>query len=185
MDPHKSKTEAGFTLVEVAIAVAILGLALTTLVGLHTRMLDTYYLERNRTKASLAAQYLMTLTEVAPDPPEVGSTEGDLNELLDERGYYTDLDDTEVKNSKEQLFNGWRYTYEVHSIDLPLIEDALRRIDLVLIWGEGEDERYNLSYFMNVSKAPEQNGAGAANPFAPSTPSVPTGGAPSRGVGSG
>ncbi len=52
---------AGFTLVEIAVAVAILGLALTTLIGLHTRMLDTYYNEKNRTKSAFLAQYVMTI----------------------------------------------------------------------------------------------------------------------------
>lgn len=160
--PIKINAEGGFTLVEVAIAVAILGVALTTLVGLHTRMLNTYYTERNRTKASFVAQYVMTVVEASADAPEVGSSDGELKDLLQDRGYYSG---SELEESKEDKFEGWKYHYEVQSVDLPLIEDALRRIDLELQWGETEDDVYTLSYFMNVTKTPDATGAASANPF--------------------
>ena len=70
---EKLKSERGFTLVEIAIAVAILGLAFSTLIGLHTKMIDTYSLERNRNIASLVGQYMLAIIEVAPQPPDAVS----------------------------------------------------------------------------------------------------------------
>ena len=84
----EDKSQKGFTLVEIAIAVAILGLAFSTLVGLHTKMIDTYNLERNRNIAALTGQYMLALLDVAPEPPEVGTDNGNLRNRLQDYGYF-------------------------------------------------------------------------------------------------
>lgn len=82
------KSQKGFTLVEIAIAVAILGLAFSTLIGLHTKMIDTYSLERNRNIAALVGQYMLALIDVAPQPPEIGTNKGTLRNRLQDYGYF-------------------------------------------------------------------------------------------------
>lgn len=141
----KTRTDVGFTLVEIAVAVAVLGLALTSLIGLQTRMLDTYYNEHRRIQASLYGQYLMTMIEAGPEVPEVETKEGKLRTLLDEKGYF----DNEDSFGGKDPMKGWNYQMTVSSIDLPLLADALRRIDLSISWGEGEDEQFALVYFMS------------------------------------
>ncbi len=161
-------SSGGFTLVEIAVAVAILGVALVTLVGLHTRMLDTYFIERNRLQASLYAQYLMTMIEVEPDAPEPGSDQKSLLSKLRDAGYF---DEDSFEQADESL-KDWNYVMQVESIGLPLAvgdlaEDALRRVDLSIQWGPSDDEQYTLTHFINPT--PESN-TGAVAPTAPGQP---------------
>ena len=151
--------EAGFTLVEIAVAVAILGIALVTLVGLHTRMLDTYYNEQNKLKAAMYAQYLMTQIEVEADPPDAGSEESDLLSALEEAGYFS----SEKFEEADESLRDWTVNKEVLSIGLPLAseelaEDALRQIIIAISWGEGGNQTYSLTYFIN-NTAPAAGGS--------------------------
>ncbi len=147
--------EDGFTLLEIAIAVAILGVALVTLVGLQTRLIDSYVQEKNREQAALYAQYLMSITQVQVEAPEVGTEEKDLESILREAGYF----DNDRRRDFELMLDGWSYLRSVSSISaptvegLPPLEDILRRIDLEIRWGEAEDESYRLVYFMQPKAA--------------------------------
>ncbi len=155
------QNDKGFTLVEIAIAVAILGVALVTLVGLQTRMLDTYFIEKNRVKASLYAQYLMAMVEVQPEPPEVGNESRDLKDALEDAGYF----DKEGFERADQTIEGWRYTRQVVPLGLPVsggdvMDDALRRVDIVIEWGPSDDEEFDLTYFINMPISPDLAQAG-------------------------
>jgi general secretion pathway protein I len=74
-----SARRAGFTLLEVLVAVAVLGLALVSLLGLHVRNLALVERDQRITEATLLARGLMTEAEVEPFP-DVGLTSGDFEE---------------------------------------------------------------------------------------------------------
>lgn len=82
------RREAGFTLLEVLVAVAVLGLALVSLLGLHVRNLALVERDQRVSEATLLARTLMTEVEIEP-LPEVGATSGDFEERYPER--YPDL----------------------------------------------------------------------------------------------
>ena len=138
-----AKKNSGFTLVEIALAVAILGLGLTTLVSLQTAVINNYLREIKLIKASLYGQYLMTLIEVAPEAPETGTKETALEDELKEAGYFDADDFNEVKED----FADWKVKKEINSVPVPPFEDAMRRVDLTITWGEGERDRLKLTYF--------------------------------------
>jgi prepilin-type N-terminal cleavage/methylation domain-containing protein len=140
----KLNTERGFTLVEIAVAVAILGIALTTLIGLHTRMLDIYLQEKARTQAAFYGQYILSIVEVDPQVPDPGTESGDLRNKLDELGYF---DDNENGLKAKELI-GWNYNIEVSSENFLELEDAYRRVDLSISWGPSEEESFSMVYFM-------------------------------------
>ena len=137
----------GFTLVEVAVAIAILGVALVALVGLHTDNMGTYISERNRVQAALAAKELMSLIEADNKSPGVGVEKGKLADVL------KDLGNNELGEEKElkQKYAGWEYERSVESLNLPLVEDAMRRIDIKITWGDKVNEKFVLSYFMRTT----------------------------------
>ena len=129
-------SSSGFTLVEIAVAVAILGLGLTTLIGLHSRMLSTYLDERDRLQAALYVQYLMTFIEIDTEVPDEGTEENDLESELKERGFFEE----DKLDAPKRNLNGWKVVQKVQSIDLPFStaefgQDALRQIDLQIVWG--------------------------------------------------
>jgi prepilin-type N-terminal cleavage/methylation domain-containing protein len=152
------KPDRGFTLVEIAVAIAILGIALTTLITMQTRNLDRYIHERSAMRAALYARYIMTFIEVDTKPPELGGDGGVLESKLDELGFFeADIDKSEALRSQIQ---GWTWKQEVQSIGFELLEDVLRRVDLTVSWGEGEPEEFHLVYFARV---PIPGGASRAN----------------------
>jgi general secretion pathway protein I len=79
---------AGFTLLEVLVAVAVLGLALVSLLGLHVRNIDLIGRDQRVTEATLLARALMTGIATAPFP-ELGASAGDFE--LDYPDRYPDV----------------------------------------------------------------------------------------------
>jgi general secretion pathway protein I len=82
------RSRAGFTLLEVLVAVAVLALALTSLLGLHVRNIALIERDTRVTEATLLARALMTEAEVEAFP-DLGTTSGDFEERYPER--YPDL----------------------------------------------------------------------------------------------
>ena len=142
--------ERGFTLLEIAIAIAFLGLSLSTIIAIQTRYLRQYSREENLAQAALYAQYAMTMMEVVGEPPETGSIDGDLATLLKETNFF---DESEL-SAKEGELDGWKYRRNVTAISLPSLgetppeEDVLRRIDLQIDWGGGDG--FTLVYYMRT-----------------------------------
>lgn len=82
--PGSRADAAGFTLLEVLVAVAVLGLAMVSLLGLHVRNIALIDRDQRVTEATLLARGLMTEVEVAPFP-EIGVSSGDFEERYPER----------------------------------------------------------------------------------------------------
>jgi general secretion pathway protein I len=67
---------SGFTLLEVMVAIAILGTALVSLLSLHHQSLQSVIRAQNMTRASMLAQSVMTEAELERFP-DLGRTSGD------------------------------------------------------------------------------------------------------------
>ena len=74
--PRAEHGAAGFTLLEVLVAVAVLGLALVSLLGLHVRTIDLIDRDQRITEATLLARGLMAEVE-SERFPDLGFTDGD------------------------------------------------------------------------------------------------------------
>jgi general secretion pathway protein I len=70
------KRAGGFTLLEVMVAIAILGTALVSLLGLHHQSLQSVIRAQDMTRASMLAQAVMTEAELERFP-DLGKTTGD------------------------------------------------------------------------------------------------------------
>jgi general secretion pathway protein I len=84
----RGATSGGFTLLEVLVAVAVLGLGLVSLLGLHVRDLALIERAQRITDGTLLARALMTEAEVEPFP-DIGLTNGDFEDRYP--GQFPDL----------------------------------------------------------------------------------------------
>jgi len=141
----------GFTLIEVAISIAILGVALTTLVSLQAGYLRNLTNDRNLVRAALIGQYLLAIVEADDNFPKPGANERELLPTLEKSGYF---DENEEVAAIKGDFEGWRLRREVTNVGIPPMEDALRRIVIEIIWGDTQSESFSLTYFIKSPELP-------------------------------
>ena len=72
------RSEHGFTLIEVMVALAIVALALTAMAGSMHTMIDNANTMRERTYASWIAQNKIAELRLAGESPEVGTSSGEI-----------------------------------------------------------------------------------------------------------
>lgn len=102
----------GFTLLEVLVAVAVLGLALVSLLSLHVRNIDLIGRDQRITEATLLARALMSEVESGPFPDlgvESGDFEVDYPERYPDLRWEREVTPTPVPNVREvrvRVFRG-------------------------------------------------------------------------------
>jgi len=102
----------GFTLLEVLVAVAVLGLALVSLLSLHVRNIDLIGRDQRITEATLLARALMSEVESGPFPDlglESGDFELDYPERYPDLRWEREVTPTPVPNVREvrvRVFRG-------------------------------------------------------------------------------
>ena len=127
-NPRLSTPTAGFTLLEVLVALAVLAVALVGLLGLHNRnLLLTSRAERLST-ATLLAREVLTRTQLEGQG-STKMTRGDFSEL--HPGQYPEF--------------RWHRTIR------PAPVDGLLELRVSVLWGEREDERCELTLFTPLS----------------------------------
>jgi prepilin-type N-terminal cleavage/methylation domain-containing protein len=145
------KGHRGFTLIEVALAVAVLGVALTTLIAMQSGYIRSYQHERNLVRAALIGQFLLSVWEADDDIPAPGRSDRPLLPVLRRLGYFAENDRVQ---SMEQDYADWILVRNVSRVGIPPVEDVLRRIQLELSWGQGPGDRFSLVYFMKSQELP-------------------------------
>lgn len=92
------KSERGFTLVEVMVALAIVALALTAMAASMNMMIDNATTMRERTYASWIAQNKIAELRLAGALPEPGTNSGEVEYAGMEWGWRTVISDTGVES---------------------------------------------------------------------------------------
>jgi type II secretory pathway pseudopilin PulG len=141
--PGKHRWGRAFTLLEVMIAVAFIGIAMLALLSLHQNNLASVIRAQDLTRASMLAQQLMSTAEVErfPDP---GRTHGDFN-----RDY-------------PGQFNNFRWEREVDVI--PQFPDMCR-VRISVLYGHQLSRRFDLiEYMHNPNPPPMPNQPDTDNP---------------------
>jgi type II secretion system protein I len=132
-----------FTLLEVMIAVAFIGIAMLALMSLHRSNLDSVIRAQDLTRAAMLAQRLMSTAEVErfPLPGQI-------------RG--------EFAHEYRGEFSNFRWEREVDVIsDFP----DMRRVRVTIFYGHGFSRRFNLfEYMHNPNPPPLPNQPNANNP---------------------
>lgn len=142
MNVQRQSDTAGFTLVEIAFAVAILALAFTTIITIQSNVIATAIADRNRFDAALFAQYLLTVSDLDSEKPEPGSKSGKLPDILHDAGW---VDDSVDRLSK---YADWTVDTTVESIGILDIQDALRRVDITVSWAPDSVSQFRVTYFI-------------------------------------
>lgn len=147
------QAHAGFTFIEVLIAVVLLANATTLLIGLEASAVQRTVRDRNTQQAMLAARRIMSQIEgieqtTAPD----NQSDIPVPALLAQLGAPATTDQREL-----QVLERLRATILVEDWTPPFqnIENpAMKRISLEIAWGPESFERFNLLYFIPVPSGP-------------------------------
>jgi len=128
----KNDRSSGFTLLEVMVAMAIIAIALTAVLGSQSQSVSLAGEAKFNTTAPFLAQSKISELEVA-NPGELTDDSGDFGD--DFPGYT------------------WKTTVQNISFDRPeKAAERLRQIDLTVSWGAGDTFRYRLRLYLFVSE---------------------------------
>jgi type II secretion system protein I len=142
MRPFANSLFRAFTLLEVMIAVAFIGIALLALLSLHHTDLQSVIRSQDLTAASMLAQTLMTQAEIERFPPP-GRSQGDFSRAYP--GVYPNF--------------RWQRTVEPS----PLFPD-IRRVQVRVLYGPGFRRSFDLTEFMHNPVPPPQAATGLGQP---------------------
>lgn len=122
---HVTKAERGFTLLEIMVAVVILAMTLTILLGLRNRDIELVGYARATTAATLLAH--VKLSEAAiQDFPSIGEQGGDFSAPQEIAALHGGIGH----------LSGFRWTRRV----MPTSFDSMREIRVRVSWFRGVDE---------------------------------------------
>jgi type II secretion system protein I len=129
----------GFTLLEVMVAIAILGMGLLTLLGLQHRSLQAIISAQSKTSASMLAQMVMTEAELERFP-DLGVTRGNFNQKFPGK------------------FPNFRWQRAVlASGSFP----DLRQVTVVISFGPRYTQAFSISEFLHNPTPPEGTSGGS------------------------
>ena len=128
------KEEFGFTLLEVMVAIALIAIALTAVLGSQSQSVSLAGEARVSTTAALLAQSKMAQIELQ-NPEDLTADSGDFGE--DFPGYT------------------WKLRVSNVMLDRPEnVSDHLKQVDLTIAWGEDKKYQYALRVYRFFTKTP-------------------------------
>ena len=128
------KENRGFTLLEVMVAIALIAIALTAVLGSQSQSVSLAGEARFNTTATLLAQSKMAEIELQ-DPGDLTADSGDFDE--DFPGYTWNLSVSNVMFDRPEN-----------------VSDHLKQVDLTISWGEDEQFQYALRVYRFSPKTP-------------------------------
>ena len=131
-----------FTLLEVMVAIAILGIALLGLLGLHHQSLQSVIRAQNATRASMLAQAVMTEAELERFP-DLGITRGDF------------------EASFPGEFHDFRWQRAVEASGM---FPDVRKVQVLIQYGPGFTQNFLLVEFLHSPIPPDTNGPQTVTP---------------------
>lgn len=149
----------GFTLIEVTLAILILAVGLSVIIGLQSSTVNQSIRERNKEVALLAGRRLLSQLEISEEDLEPVDLSAPLPELLakynaDEKGGQSEGS----RNSESSVgpnLSSFQGTLKIEPWGIPDVNpEALRRVTLTIAWGPNRIDSATILYFI---PSPSQN----------------------------
>lgn len=148
MVEKRSAKAAGFALVEILIAILILGTSLVTLLSLQSSAVQRALRDRNQKNAMLVARSVMSAIEIDPDQVEYQDTTMPAGEMI------AQLIRSQSDRQDEQILeflNTFEANLRVEEVLVPLPGQEpilMKKVLLILYWGDGPTEQMQTVYFV-------------------------------------
>ena len=136
---HNMLRMRGFTLIEITIAVFNRALALTTLIGLESAVVDRSLFDRNNLRAMLFARRILAQFESENSGFEIQDRTVPAKELL-LAGSGDPQEELELEDLTASL--------KIEEWPTPFKENALKRISLTVRWSPAPRDALSLYYFV-------------------------------------
>jgi type II secretion system protein I len=141
MTNHRQMQGGGFTLLEVMVAIAILGVALLALLGLHHQSLESVIRSQDTTQAVMLGQALMSEAELERFPP-VGTNSGTFDKLFPGR----------YRN----------FSWQRLVTQSPIFPD-IRIVKVLVLYGAGQRRQFTLTEYLHEPSVESPSGGAPGN----------------------
>ncbi len=146
---RKIVSDAGFTIMEIIIAVLVLAIGLTTLIGLQTASVDQTLRDRSREIALLAGRRILAQIEADEDGVELANQEKRLDQLLKE--FTGDVGDT-ISDAELRELQAFNARLEIVNWGIEQLNpEAMIKVILQISWGASDLDSVELVYFIPKS----------------------------------
>ncbi|MCB0334497.1 MAG: prepilin-type N-terminal cleavage/methylation domain-containing protein [Bdellovibrionales bacterium] len=140
------KLDSGFTLIEVTLAIVILAGSLTILLGLQSAIIDRTVRDNNQKQAVMIARLILAAIEseeASGNPLPLQQTTAPIDDVLQS------ILSTPFELPQTLKLEPFEATLLVAYAGIPgVAEEALKRIDLTISWGESNQERLDVVLFI-------------------------------------
>ncbi len=141
------RSQRGFTLAEITIAVLVLSAAVIVMISLQSASVDSSFRDERRQKALLAARAIFSALEIQEDPPENIDITGSLADIIKKQDALKGLTDwNELK-----VLNPFQAHLTIQNAPLPIKQipqDALKKVSLQVSWSGSSADMVELFYFI-------------------------------------
>lgn len=143
MHSPRNNKELGFTLIEVVLAILILGAALSVLIGMQSSVLSQTLRDRNEQQAMLFARRILSSLEVTEETIKVGEQQTSAKKMLEDFNLLNEDEDDLVRLDSLQA------TLQVSFSGIPNVdEEAMKRILLRVSWSPAPEDSFEVVYYI-------------------------------------
>jgi prepilin-type N-terminal cleavage/methylation domain-containing protein len=144
--PHK-RSQCGFTLIEIIIAVMILAVSLTTLLGMQSAATQTAIKTRNKQEAMLAARTILSGIEFAGDTVRNTTAQGTASEIA--LRFLSKEAVAPIVAKEQKIPLRAKLVIEYWPMQ-DLRKEALQRVTLTMSWSSQPGDSMTFYYFITA-----------------------------------
>ena len=133
----------GFTLIEVTLALMVLGGSLVVLLGLQSSIIERTLRDSKKQQAMLLARQLLSEIEMMESPLPAQKTDGPFRDVLNSLTLRNPAAGQPEPGEADFVVH-----LEVENVGIPdVAQDAMRKITLTLSWGPNSVDQLSAVYF--------------------------------------